>query len=124
MLDYENIVAERLRWRESYAMPHSELLALPDKRLSTYIDHAIDATVLQISVGLHGMVKERVVVKEKWPETWWEAVKDRWFPKWAKTRWPVAYRTIDIDQKIYGPLCPHLFSEPHKTHLEWTRVKE
>lgn len=120
---FDTFVAERLRVTGIHAMPHSQLLHLSDKRLSTYIDHAIQATILQVQAGLHAMVKERIVVKEKWPATWQDAVKDRWFPAWAIRRWPVAYRTIDIDQKIYGPICTHQLSEPARTHLQWMMAK-
>lgn len=28
---------------------------------------------------------------DKWPATWWDAVKERWFPEWAQKRWPVEW---------------------------------
>lgn len=28
-----------------------------------------------------------------YPSNWWEALKDRWFPAWAKQRWPVQRET-------------------------------
>jgi hypothetical protein len=31
---------------------------------------------------------------EKWPATWWDAFKDRWFPAWAQKRWPVEWVTL------------------------------
>lgn len=31
---------------------------------------------------------------ETWPATWWDAFKDRWFPAWAKRRWPVERTTL------------------------------
>jgi hypothetical protein len=31
---------------------------------------------------------------DKWPATWWDAFKDRWFPAWAKRRWPVEWRRL------------------------------
>ena len=27
----------------------------------------------------------------KFPRDWWEAFKERWFPEWARKRWPVVY---------------------------------
>lgn len=27
----------------------------------------------------------------QWPATWWDAFKQRWFPKWWLRRWPVRY---------------------------------
>lgn len=30
------------------------------------------------------------------PSTWWDAFKERWFPEWAKKRWPVQYKTYEV----------------------------
>jgi nuclear transport factor 2 (NTF2) superfamily protein len=32
---------------------------------------------------------ERISVR--FPADWWEAFKERWFPKWARDRWPVKW---------------------------------
>ncbi len=32
----------------------------------------------------------------RWPTTWWDAVKARWFPRWALRRWPAAYSHADF----------------------------
>jgi hypothetical protein len=33
----------------------------------------------------------------RYPADWWQAVKDRWYPAWALSRWPVVYRQITVD---------------------------
>jgi hypothetical protein len=30
----------------------------------------------------------------RWPATRWDRFKERWFPGWAKLRWPVRYATV------------------------------
>jgi len=27
----------------------------------------------------------------KYPDGWWEALRERWFPKWWLSRWPIQY---------------------------------
>lgn len=36
----------------------------------------------------------------RWPATWRDAFKERWFPAWAKKRWPVRYQTIAVDELL------------------------
>jgi len=40
-----------------------------------------------------------------YPADWWQAVKERWFPKWAISRWPVRYTTKTFEAKQYLPSC-------------------
>jgi hypothetical protein len=32
-----------------------------------------------------------------YPTTWWDAVKERWFPEWALKKWPVNRTCFQID---------------------------
>jgi hypothetical protein len=32
----------------------------------------------------------------QWPTDWWQAVKARWFPKFALKQWPVIYTKINV----------------------------
>ncbi len=49
---------------------------------------AMDALTMQIYGFVYGQDMDK---KEKisHPQDWWEAFKERWFPKWALRRWPV-----------------------------------
>lgn len=40
------------------------------------------------------------------PLNWWEAVKERFAPEWFLNRWPVEYRTEDIDVFALYPRVP------------------
>lgn len=55
------------------------------------------------------------------PIDWWEAFKERWFPRWALRRWPVMRRVFK--RKVYAAVCPHHFHEPVGRHLCWLESK-
>lgn len=43
-------------------------------------------------------VARRRLTEYRWPATWWDAVKERWYPTWAKRRWPVRYEKVTVDE--------------------------
>lgn len=45
----------------------------------------------------------RKTFEYKYPADWWQAFKERWFPDWAKKRWPVQYTTHKIDAFVLYP---------------------
>ena len=47
----------------------------------------------------------------KWPWDWWQAFKERWFPDWAKKRWPVKYHHVTI---VARELYPQVRLPPDK----------
>ncbi len=49
----------------------------------------------------------------KYPADWWEAFKERWFPKRMKARWPVKYRTVTLEARALYPLV----SMPNKENV-------
>ena len=50
--------------------------------------------------------------KATYPSDWWQAFKERWFPKWVLRRWPVRHTTVELKaQAIYPSLV--LPKEPH-----------
>lgn len=57
-------------------------------------DIVLRATVQQIQWFLMGRVVEDQHVS--WPATWWDAVKDRWLPRWLKGRFPPVFKTYDF----------------------------
>lgn len=46
-------------------------------------------------------VAQRQLAYCRYPATWWDAVKERWFPAWAKRRWPIAYGSLDL-RELYA----------------------
>lgn len=50
-----------------------------------------------------------------YPATWWDAVKERWFPGWLVSRYPVAYKEHEITLKTLYPNFK--ISIPRETHV-------
>jgi len=38
-----------------------------------------------------------------YPADWWQAFKERWFPKWALVKWPVRYETKKMTVMEFYP---------------------
>lgn len=50
--------------------------------------------------------------KARYPSDWWQAFRERWFPRWALRRWPVRHTTVELKaQALYPSLV--LPKEPH-----------
>ncbi len=120
--EVQRLVAERLYITASQCVPQHELL-IRRAGITEIIDQSMRELVYQLDTYVHGMVKERIVVHRKWPKTWWDAFKARWFPHWAKRRWPVEWERVDIDERIFLAICPHIQDDPQRTHLQWMASK-
>lgn len=53
----------------------------------------------------------------EWPADWWQHFKARWFPAWAKRRWPVQMTRREFI--VYAKVCPHIGSKDDGDHLRW-----
>lgn len=69
--------------------------------------HAIEGLCLGIQTWLLKSPHPAKQVTLYAPADWWEHFKERWFPQWAKDKWPVLYGIPT--QYEYGPIyvCPH-----------------
>lgn len=47
----------------------------------------------------------------EYPSTWWDALKERWYPAWALRRWPAARTVVTWSPKVVYPLIA-LTEEP------------
>lgn len=53
----------------------------------------------------------------KYPSTWWNAFKNRWYPRFLKKRFPVEWDEF----KLYN-ICPHInqvWSKDQSIHIQW-----
>lgn len=115
--DVQRHIAERVAVQTRYAMSSHELH--PDIDVKFHLDHIIERIVFDLRTYIMSMPKQRIEVHRRWPADWWQAFKERWFPAWLLRRYPVKYERIDIDQQIYGNICPHTILEPGARHLEF-----
>lgn len=123
----ETILEEYLRLslialRSRHAVPRG---VLERARIKVYEDALLGAMIAGLETYIHGLGSHRIVVNKKWPRNWWQAVRERWCPRWWLARWPVVYDEIHIDQRAYKAVCPHLSvpMPPPNTgdeiHLTW-----
>lgn len=56
--------------------------------------------IARLTYEVYGRRAERTV---SWPETWWDAVKQRWFPAWALKRWPVVMHVETVTARALFP---------------------
>ena len=116
---YQKIVLDRISIRASREVSK---LALMNTRLSVrkvqYGD-MVEKMLVDMERYVLGLKHEIISVHHSCPATWWDAVKERFFPEWMLGRWPVRYKNIDIEQQIYRAVCPHLYTDPQEKHIEF-----
>lgn len=118
--EIKGFTAERIYVHAARGIDRPVIAALREPRLVIKQHERIcGELMIELESYIHGMVRERLIIHRKWPKTWWDAFKERWFPGWAKSRWPVEYERIDVDERLYAAVCPHLQDDPQKVHLEW-----
>lgn len=83
------------------------------------MEHQIRAMMIDFVTFRHGVLDKKISVHRKWPANWWEAVKERWAPRWCKRRWPVQYERVDVEENAFKSVCPHVPAAPKGAHLRW-----
>lgn len=96
--------------------------ALDDMRMEVYMDYLTNQIVVAFSSVLLGRETMKTVIDTvRYPATWRDAFKERWFPKFLKRRFPVKYEEKNIEVHIWN-ICPHLnIASPrgHDVHLSF-----
>jgi hypothetical protein len=89
-----------------------DLMGIPTEAdIFEQVNFMADDVVLRIKQKMLGTVLEDVHIS--YPATWWDAVKDQFFPQWMLRRWPAKYKHHDI---IVRELYPRL-SLPDEYHV-------
>lgn len=82
--------------------------------IDSFIHDAID-------LRLHGYLWGETAKAEpiQYPSDWWQAFKQRWFPRWALARWPVRLTTHHITLRtLYPNFRISMPSEAHVLKIE------
>ncbi len=85
------------------------------------IDNITGDMVFQLVAGISGKQEKTEV---SYPADWWQALRQRWFPRWWLKRHPVQFKRI-VTTTTH--LCPHLPIGEHRTqhyHLQWLMKEE
>jgi nuclear transport factor 2 (NTF2) superfamily protein len=82
----------------------------PKVEINTMLKFSLDEMAIRITQEVYGREMDRIEVR--YPADWWQAFKERWFPTWAKERWPVRETVVDM---VARELYPHV-SAPQWEH--------
>lgn len=85
----KQVVLERLRFAYSVRLPEA------NRVVDVY--RLFDAR--EMVVKIEQAVWARALCKAHqfdFPADWWQALKHRWFPRWALRRWPVRFASFDL----------------------------
>jgi hypothetical protein len=136
--DVETTAFEEMRLQTSLALEREHWLCPTELRKDSrefdqWSRRMTHVTLALVSRMLSSQPKDVVTeladeVKVHYPEDWWQALKERWFPEWALVRWPVRYREHVIPTSIKNVrttrVCPHVEFDPSThshVHLFWLR---
>jgi hypothetical protein len=94
----EEILLQRLRFYAQKTVS-AEVLAAMDASFLKAID--FDGFIATFVANVWG--QENVLFEKTWPVTWRDAVKDRWFPKWLKKRYPPEFQSYRVAKQELLP---------------------
>ena len=115
---YETVTLERMKLTALQYISRElvDHFAFPPKVDISAHDWMFDGVAIRIIQQVYGRTLEEV--KAEYPADWWQAFKERWFPAWAKKRWPVEWVRVRLEAK---ELYPKLYMPDHKPQLQLYR---
>lgn len=119
--DVHRHFAERIRVATTNTISARDIF-LSKCGVSVVADTAFDRMLCCLETYVHSANAQHVSIHRKWPKDWWQAFKEQWFPDFLKKRFPVKYEKVDVEKAFHTTVCPHLFTDPQRTHLEWLSV--
>lgn len=113
-LNIEEVMLEKIKIAVVQRISNNLLDGLVEfSEVDSFAHNAIDMRVSGYIWGENG--KTETI---KYPATWREAFKERWFPTWLLTRYPVNYQIHEISTRTLYPNFK--ISVPRETHvLKW-----
>jgi len=74
---------------------------LEDATIDVVADMILDDFLVHLRTHVYAERVDEVMRDWIAPADWWQAFKDRWFPAWAKRRWPVRFNYEHVELKRY-----------------------
>ena len=94
--EFDRIVLQKIQLSASLMIDPELRDPLANAEFKTFAGHCGDVLVGQLRTYVWGMNEKRIAAK--WPDGWWQAVKDRFAPAWFLRRWPVRWDGINEPQ--------------------------
>ncbi len=99
MVEKVHVTCQEVLSEELFIANHVDLQAA--------CDHVAHVMVLRLQSSVLGKQHGKIDVERQWPADWWQAVRERWFPRWWLKRWPVRYCQVSVHEVVWN-VCPHL----------------
>lgn len=99
MFNISQVELERLRFGLQTRLD-AELLSANVRCAEDILTQSV---IFEVRGSIWAEKKSAQVFSFEYPADWWQAFKSRWFPSWAKRRWPVEMQKIKVDVKAIYP---------------------
>lgn len=93
-LRYEEIKLRVKRYTIVYAFA-ARAVVIPEGNVAVEVDNkegTMSGIYAQVRLMINALTQEHFQLK--YPRTWWDAVKARWFPKWLLRKFPIKYNAV------------------------------
>jgi hypothetical protein len=110
--DFKQLVLNKVHLVTRYELDRRELHGLSANSAVDYVEHVGRELAVYLDTYMLGLREQIIDIDEKWPEDWWQAFRERWFPKWWLRRHPVRYKEVSVHQEIFKAVCPHTQAPP------------
>ncbi len=78
-------------------MPHFAT----EPEISVFTDDMTHSLTFRLEQWIASQELKRV--EAHYPADWWQAFKERWFPEWARRKWPVRYTYLELVAEALYP---------------------
>lgn len=129
MIDKAEITEVALEKLQLAARQCTSMRLLREVKSHAFFDNISSMLCMEITAYVLGK-RHHQVREYKWPSDWKEAFKARWFPAWAKRRWPVRHDRVSVDAlELYPELALALPQDQHRATIvlsdrHWWRSEE
>lgn len=112
--------------KECKAQIRVPLHMLNTSNIYATIDKYSNSLVLQLSTLISENTSTTITEEYLFlPATWWQQFKVEYFPEWLLKYFPIAKKKYTILHEFHTTnICPHLETDPTKTHLEFLLSQE
>jgi len=102
MPDVRQIELERIHLTVTKTVSNDVLADLIRRgTFRAFNERLVDGILMELRTWLWDKKRATISVHREWPATWWDALKERWFPKWLTRRFPVEMDSVHVEQPLF-----------------------
>lgn len=94
--DYETIDLERIEFGLTQEID-TKMVANLNLSSDVYLSRLRDRIIFEVRGYVWGKQIDKTEIE--YPLGWWQALRERFAPQWAKDRWPIKYKTITVESR-------------------------